>query len=69
MNAICAVSLAKHLRVVADAFCPLRSHSATEQLKNPADVIWINTMCAMSLAIHLKEGGDALRPLGAHHRY
>ena len=34
MNAIYVVSLAKHLSVVADAFCPLRSHQCywtTEQ--------------------------------------
>ena len=26
MNTMCAVSLVNHLRVVADAFCPLRAH-------------------------------------------
>ena len=29
MNTMCAVSLANHLRAVADAFCPLKVVSAT----------------------------------------
>ena len=35
MNTVCAVSLASHLRAVADALRPLRIHqrSATEQLR------------------------------------
>ena len=33
MNTMCAVSLANHLRAVANAFRPLRLISATEQLR------------------------------------